>query len=141
MDNPEITKNSAKNVWIPNRNALFINLAACIAEAKNYSHIILGANKEEAKTFKDNSKDFLNAINLSLKNSTQNEVQVIAPLIDMDKDTIVKKGIELNVPFKKIYSCYDNQMKHCGVCESCLRLKRALQLNDRLDLIAELFEE
>ena len=139
LENIEKTKENAKAVWIPNRNALFINLAACIAEAHNYSNIIIGANKEEAKTFKDNSKEFINAINLSLKNSTQNEVQVIAPLINMNKEEIVKKGLELKVPFELIYSCYNSNEKHCGKCESCLRLKRALQLNGRDDIINKIF--
>ena len=134
----EITKDS-KSLIVPNRNALFINIAASIAEAKNFKYIIIGANEEESHNFKDNSKDFINAINLSLKNSTENEVQVLAPLIDSDKKQIVEAGIKENAPFNLIHSCYKNEDKHCGLCESCLRLKRALQLNDREDIIKELF--
>lgn len=139
LDNKIITKKSANAVWIPNRNALFINIAACYAEALSYSNIIIGANKEEARTFKDNSKEFINAINESLNNSTNNNVQVIAPLIDMDKTQIVQEGLKHNVPFELIYSCYSNTQKHCGKCESCLRLKRALELNNRHDIIKKIF--
>ncbi len=140
LNNKIITEQTAKSVWVPNRNALFINIAACIAEAQNYNYIILGANKEEAATFKDNTQEFINAINNSLKNSTNKEIKVIAPLINLTKEEIVKKGIELQVPFKYIHSCYLGGNRNCGKCESCQRLKRALKLNNRNDIILELFQ-
>ena len=139
LNDKNISQKSANAVWIPNRNALFINIAACYAEAENFSHIIIGANNEEAKTFKDNSKEFIDAINISLKNSTINNVQVIAPLIEMDKSEIVKIGLQYNIPFELIFSCYTNTEKHCGKCESCLRLNRALALNNRHDIIKKIF--
>lgn len=137
--NIEEIKESSKSLIVPNRNALFINIAGSIAEAKNYKYIIIGANEEESHNFKDNSKSFIKAINLSLRNSTENEVEVLAPLINYTKQEIVKKGIEVNAPFELIHSCYKGKGKHCGECESCLRLKRALQLNGREDIIKELF--
>ena len=140
LDDKTITKKSAKSVWVPNRNGLFINIAGAIADAQGYTHIIIGANKEEGETFKDNSISFINAINNSLENSTQNNVQIIAPLIGFNKTEIVKKGLELNIPFNKIYSCYKGKNKHCGQCESCSRFKRALQANNKYDIIKEIFE-
>ena len=135
----EDVKKESKSLIVPNRNALFINVAASIAEADNFKYIIIGANEEESHNFKDNSKQFIEAINLSLKNSTENEIQVLAPLIDFDKSKIVEEGIKNNAPFNLMHSCYKNEEKHCGICESCLRLKRALQLNDREDIIRDLF--
>lgn len=139
LDNEEITKQSASSVWVPNRNALFINIAAAIAEANNYSKIILGANIEEGATFKDNTIEFINAVNNTLKYSVNTDIEVIAPLINKNKTEIVEVGIKLNVPFELIFSCYHNSEKHCGLCESCLRLKRALELNNRHDIIKKLF--
>lgn len=139
LDNIETTKKASDSVWIPNRNSLFINIAACFAEAYNYNSIVIGANKEESVTFKDNSMEFINAINLSLKNSVNSSVEVLAPLISMSKSEIVEYGIILDVPFHLIHSCYLNGDKHCGFCESCQRLKRALKLNNRYDIIDKLF--
>jgi len=140
LDNKNITINSMKNVWVPNRNALFINIAAAYADSYKYDYIIIGANKEEATTFSDNSKKFINDINKSLETSTNHYIKVIAPLIDLDKTEIVKKAIKLNAPLKLIYSCYNSSYKHCGKCESCNRLKRAL-LNSNCDnIIKEIFE-
>lgn len=139
LDDYNISSKTARSVWVPNRNGLFLNIAGCYADAFEYNSIIIGANLEEASTFKDNSKEFITSINQSLKNSTNSNVQVIAPLIDKTKLEIVSMAIELNVPFEYIYSCYLNGNKHCGKCESCQRLKRALEQNNRLDLLNKIF--
>lgn len=125
--------------WVPNRNGLFINIAASVAEKYKIDNIIIGINKQEGVDFKDNTKEFLDAVNLELKHSTQNEVRVIAPLIDSSKKEIVKIGLDNNIPFSKIYSCYSGNDKHCGECMSCKFLKNALKENNRQDLINILF--
>lgn len=139
LDNNDKTKASAKSVWVPNRNGLFVNIAASFAEALTYDEIIIGANSEEARTFKDNSADFIKAVNLSLKNSCNKPVTVSAPLINMSKNEIISEAIKLNIPFRLINSCYSGEKNHCGKCESCIRLKRALKFNNRDDIINEIF--
>ncbi len=139
LENTKLTKETAKSVWVPNRNGLFVNIAACYAEALNYNKIIIGANTEEGATFKDNTYAFVNAINNSFKNSVNKDIELIAPFINMNKEEIVKRGIELDFPFNLIHSCYKNFSKHCGQCESCVRLKQALELNGKYDIINKLF--
>lgn len=133
---------SAKNVWVPNRNAVFINIAASFAESFGYKVIITGFNKEEASTFPDNSLEFVNAINKSLMFSTLNKVMVISPTQLMNKEEIVKLGFKLRAPFKYVYSCYLDSFngKMCGRCESCRRLQRAFRKVNSYNLIAEKFE-
>ncbi len=139
LDDKTKTQKSALEVWVPNRNGLFVNIAACYAEALCYNYIVLGANKEEGATFKDNTIDFVNAQNEAIKNSVNTKVEVIAPVINMTKNEIVKTGIDLDIPFELLHSCYLNNDKNCGECESCLRLKRALQNNNRQDIIDKIF--
>lgn len=140
LNNKEYMKKTAKSVWVPNRNGLFVNIAACFADSLKYNLIILGANKEEAATFKDNSADFITSINKTLSESCENEIQLFAPLIDKTKSEIVETAIELNVPLNLIHSCYSSNENHCGKCESCLRLKRALEQNNRTDIIKDIFK-
>ena len=40
LDKKLETLSSAAQVWVPNRNGLFINIAACIAEAMNAQEIV-----------------------------------------------------------------------------------------------------
>ncbi len=140
LDNIAIATDTAKSVWVPNRNGLFVNIGACFAEAYNFDKIVIGANKEEGATFKDNTIQFVNSINCSLKNSVNSEIELIAPLIEMTKEEIVSIAIQKNVPLELIHSCYISEEKHCGFCESCQRLKRALELNKRTDIIEKIFE-
>ncbi len=140
LANKELTEKSCKNVWVPNRNGLFINIAACFADSYHYDYIIIGANKEEAATFSDNSEEFIKNTNLALKKSTLKTVEVIAPLIETDKEEILKRGLDEKAPLELIYSCYNDTLKHCGECESCSRLKKTLIKLEQNELIKKLFE-
>lgn len=124
------SEKSAKAVWVPNRNGLFIELAAGIAEERNIQYLILGFNAEEAATFPDNSIQYLNAINHALEFSTQNQVKVFSPTSALHKTQIVAWAKGNHFPFELLWSCYENLPKMCGRCESCMRLKRALNENE-----------
>lgn len=133
------TNQSAKSVWVPNRNGLFLNIAAAYADSYGYDYIIFGANKDEGATFPDNTEEFRGQISKVFETSTLVKPKVIAPLINYTKDDIVRIAIENNVPLDLIWSCYGSGKYHCGVCESCRHLKQALIANHREDYI--LFEK
>lgn len=126
LDNPE---NSAKSVWVPNRNGLFLNIAASFADSQDYDYILIGANKEEGQTFPDNTQEFIDSINKEFEFSTQKKPKVVAPLINYVKNDIVMLALQHKVPLELVQSCYQGGAKHCGICESCSRLKHALQAN------------
>ena len=67
--------------------------------------------------------------------------KVIAPLINLSKNDIVRIALENNVPLEFLRSCYKGTKKHCGVCESCTHLKKALLNNDAQRYIDILFGE
>lgn len=131
---------SSQNVWVPNRNGLFLNIAASFADGENYDYIIIGANLEEGQTFADNTKEFIERVNQEFEYSTGKHPKVLAPLINSSKNDIVKQAIENSVPLEYIRSCYVGGKKHCGKCESCTRLKNALLYNKDTHYIKELFE-
>ncbi|MBI3535159.1 MAG: 7-cyano-7-deazaguanine synthase QueC [Deltaproteobacteria bacterium] len=130
LDQLDIIKKTAKAVWVPNRNGIFINAAAAVAESLNINQIIVGFNIEEAQSFPDNSVEFLKKITDSLFYSTANHVQVSSYTAELNKTEIVTKLRLLSrpFPFEKIWSCYDGGDKPCGVCESCKRFLRAINL-------------
>lgn len=127
LEKPE---DSAKSVWVPNRNGLFLNIAGSFADSEDYDYILIGANKEEAQTFPDNTAEFINAINKEFEYSTQKKPKVCAPLINYIKNDIVMLALKHNIPLDLTRSCYQGGEKHCGICESCSRLKHALEANN-----------
>lgn len=138
LDNLQVSHSTARAVWIPNRNGVFLNVAASYAEGLEADIIVPGFNREEAATFPDNSLDFVRATRKAFNYSTANQVDVQCYTITMTKPEIVELGKKLNVPFDLIWPCYFSKPKWCGECESCKRTKRALMMG-RLDA-SKLFE-
>ncbi len=124
---------SAKSVWIPGRNLLFLSIASAYAETIGGDvDIITGFNLEEGTTFPDNTQEFIDDfIRVAARGILNAKINVLSPLVGMNKSEIVKLGINLQVPFQYSNSCYNPQgfdveghPIHCGLCESCLRRKR-----------------
>lgn len=116
---------SEENPWVPNRNGLFVNLAATYAENMKADWVVCGFNREEAGNFPDNSLEFVEAANKALYYSTLNQVKVLSFVQDMDKVEIVKKAVEMGVDFRNLWSCYQGGEKPCGQCPSCLQNLKA----------------
>ena len=136
---PEGIQKTSDAVWVPNRNGLFLNIAGCYADSYGYDYILIGANKEEAETFSDNTKEFIDKVNSEFEYSTKVHPKVIAPLINYVKNDIVKMALINNIPLELTMSCYKGGNRHCGECESCTRLKKALEFNNAYDYIEKLF--
>lgn len=133
------TQDSAKAVWVPNRNGLFLNIAASYADTYEFTHILFGANKEEGATFPDNTQEFVDGITESFKYSTLIQTKVVAPLINYNKNDIVNLALKQSIPLEMARSCYRQGEKNCGVCESCKHLKDALEYNNAHEYIERLF--
>lgn len=133
IDDHGISLRTAKSVWVPNRNGIFLNIGAGFAESLGAKYLIPGFNLEEATTFPDNSLEFMKALDHSFSFSTQNKVETFCFTVNLNKTEIVSLGIQLQLPFKELWPCYLSAEKWCGECESCKRFKRALIAN-KLDL-------
>ncbi len=129
------TAGPASTVWVPNRNGVFVNAGAALAESHQAELLVAGFNKEEAASFPDNGPEFVEASNRALFYSTKNHVAVTSFTLDLVKSEIIALGLELNAPFDLIWSCYEAGDLMCGVCESCVRLKRAARQADAAYLI------
>lgn len=126
IDDMDMSSESAKAVWVPNRNGIFLNIAAGFAEGLGAKYIIPGFNLEEAATFPDNSSEFMQAMNTSLSFSTSNAIQVKCYTDQLSKPEIVSRGRDLQVEFDYIWPCYFDGESLCGQCESCQRYFRAV---------------
>ena len=129
LDDYSKSSESASNVWVPARNTVFTSIALSYAESVGAEIIIVGWNGEEGETFLDNSKEYMEEFNRLISVGSHEKIRIEAPCIDLDKEEIVKLGIEIGAPIELSYSCYKGGDKPCGVCESCMRRKRAFQKN------------
>ena len=119
------------DTYVPFRNGLFLSSAASIAISKGCSEIYYGAHADDAagSAYPDCSSDFNNAINEAIYLGSGKQIKVVAPFINATKDQVVKKGLELNVPYKYTWSCYEGSEKPCGKCGTCIDRARAFELN------------
>ena len=125
IDDQAASERSAKAVWVPNRNGVFLSIAAGFAEGLGAKWIVPGFNAEEAATFPDNSVDFIRAANEAFRFSTANGVEARCFTLDLEKPAIYARGLKLKAPLDLVWPCYFGAEQPCGECESCLRFRRA----------------
>jgi len=120
------------NTYVPFRNGIFLSIAAAVAEKENAQALYIGVVAEDSSGYPDCTSDFIqkqeSAINAGTKEKTN--LAIMMPLVSMTKAQIVAHALELNVPLRYTWSCYKNEDKACGVCDSCrLRLRGFAQAN------------
>ncbi len=136
LEDVKMEQDDVNTWWVPCRNGMFVMAALAHAESlfiatgKKYS-IVMGIKKEGQVSFKDSRPEFIVAMNEAAKHCTSDDFEVLAPLMELDKDEIVRLAMELSVPLELTYSCYvgkdfrDGAPVHCGVCSACRQRQAA----------------
>lgn len=127
LDDLDKSSKTASNVWVPARNTVFTSIALSYAESIGAEIIIVGWNGEEGETFPDNSKEYMDEFNELISVGSPDKIRIEAPAINLNKEEIVELGVEVGAPMNLSYSCYKGGDEPCGVCESCMRRKRAFK--------------
>jgi 7-cyano-7-deazaguanine synthase len=112
--------------YVPFRNAHLLSAAASWAEVLGAKAIFVGAVWEDSSGYPDCRPVFYEAFEEAIRQGTRPEtdIRIVTPVIALTKAQIVRRGVDLAVPFEKTWSCYQSQERACGACESCvLRLK------------------
>lgn len=121
-------KETIKQLVVPNRNMIFLSIAAGYAESINAECVAYAAHHNDAAVYPDCRPEFVMSVGETIQLGTGSHVALLAPFIHFTKAEIVKLGKGLNVPFKKTWSCYQGGELHCGVCPTCDDRKKAFQL-------------
>jgi 7-cyano-7-deazaguanine synthase len=111
--------------YVPFRNGIFLSIATAIAEKHKAEALFIGVVQEDSSGYPDCTDIFIYKMQSAMNQGTKKEtkLEIITPLVHMSKAQIVTKALELNVPLEHTWSCYANEDKACGVCDSCrLRL-------------------
>ncbi len=135
----QLTKTNGKPVstYVPFRNGLFLSAAASIAIANDCEVIYYGAHADDAagNAYPDTSIKFNQAMSEAIYLGSGEKVKIVAPFINKNKADVVKRGLELKVPFELTWSCYEGDGIACGTCGTCLDRKKAFSLNGIVDPI------
>lgn len=112
--------------YVPARNTVFLSLALGWAEVLHSQHIFLGVNAVDYSGYPDCRPEYIQSFeqlaNLATKAGVEgNKMHIHAPLIEMTKADIIRKGNALGVNYALTVSCYDadQQGRACGQCDSC----------------------
>lgn len=132
----QILANSEGRVetYVPFRNGLLLSIATAYADSlfpNEEVAVIYGAHADDAvgNAYADCSQDFVDAMSKAINIGTYKKIFVESPLINMNKTQVVKKGLELKVPYELTWSCYEGGEKQCGECGTCIDRRNAFEAN------------
>lgn len=128
---PQAGGKSPPVTYVPARNLIFLSFAASWAESIEARDVFIGVNSLDYSGYPDCRPKFIDAFtacaNLGTRAADQGwEYDIHAPLQNMTKADIVRKGLDFGVDFSLTTSCYDPKPdgRPCGRCDSCsLRAK------------------
>ena len=121
-------KNQIPNTYVPFRNTHLLAIGVSYAEVMDAEAVFIGAVESDSSNYPDCRKEYIDAFNKLVKTGSKSgRIRIIAPVINMDKKEIVKKGAELRAPFHLSWSCYVDNVIACGECQSCYLRKKAFK--------------
>lgn len=117
--------------YVPARNTIMLSLALAWAEVLEARDIFVGVNAVDYSGYPDCRPEYIRAFeamaNLATKAAVEGHPLALhAPLIELTKADIIRRGTALGVDYAMTVSCYqaDREGRACGACDSC-RLRRA----------------
>lgn len=124
--------------YVPARNTVLLSVALGLAEVVGAADLVIGANALDYSGYPDCRGPYLEAFErlagLATAAGTEHGVtfRVRAPLLEMSKADIVRRGLELGVSLGATMSCYDPVERdgawlHCGGCDSCALRRRGFR--------------
>ena len=119
--------------YVPARNTIFLALALGYAEARDAKEIWIGVNALDYSGYPDCRPDFIAAFQEVIWKGTRSGVEhreprLVAPLQELNKADIIRRGIALGVDYSITHSCYDPVGgRACGHCDSCLLRRRGFE--------------
>jgi 7-cyano-7-deazaguanine synthase len=127
--------------YVPARNTIFLSFALAWAEVLGASDIFIGVNALDYSGYPDCRPEFIRAFeqmaNLATKAGVEGRqnLTIHAPLMQMTKAQIIRRGVELGVDYSLTSSCYDpwGDGKPCGRCDSCFLRRKGFSENGMVD--------
>jgi 7-cyano-7-deazaguanine synthase len=121
--------------YVPARNTVLLSLLLGLAEVVEADQLFIGANAVDYSGYPDCRPAFLEAFeklaSLATVAGAEHGVRfrVRAPLLDLSKADIIRRGLALGVDYGLTWSCYDPTPDGlaCGHCDSCILRVRGFE--------------
>lgn len=117
--------------YVPARNTVFLALALAWAESLGAHDIFVGVNAVDYSGYPDCRPEYVRAFERLAQLATKAGIEgrpfhVHAPLVELSKGEIIRRGLSLGLDYGLTLSCYDPEPdgRPCGRCDACtLRAK------------------
>ncbi|MEJ7577213.1 MAG: 7-cyano-7-deazaguanine synthase QueC [Pyrinomonadaceae bacterium] len=122
----DLNNRSVPTSYVPFRNAHLLATAVSWAEVLKAGSIYIGAVAEDSSGYPDCRPEFYEAFQKAINTGTRPEtaIEIRTPVIALRKSEIVRRGLALHAPLELTWSCYAEEKRACGRCDSCaLRLR------------------
>lgn len=114
-----------KQTVVPNRNMVFLSLAASYALSVKAEGVAYAAHSGDHHIYPDCRPEFIQKVSEVLRVCDWHSVGLLTPYAQFSKGEILKRGIELGVPFEETWSCYQGGAEPCGLCGTCVERAEA----------------
>jgi 7-cyano-7-deazaguanine synthase len=118
--------------YVPARNTVLLSVALGYAEVLGAADLFVGVNAVDYSGYPDCRPEYLKAFeqlaNLATKAGVEGTLRfkVHAPLVQLTKAEIIRRGTSLGVDYGLTHTCYDPDLegRACRRCDACqIRLK------------------
>jgi 7-cyano-7-deazaguanine synthase len=117
-----------KTTVVPNRNMILLAVAAGWAMAVKADAVAYAVHSGDHAIYPDCRPAFADAVAHAIELADWHKVELLRPFISLTKADIVRRGVELRVPFADTWSCYKGGERHCGRCGTCIERREAFCL-------------
>jgi 7-cyano-7-deazaguanine synthase len=126
--------------YLPNRNMIFLSIAAAYAETRNVEYVITGLQCHDEYSYWDTTARFVNKINEVTAENRKIKIKFIAPFVELSKKDEIEILQELDGNTDLLMhtlTCYDpDENGHsCGTCGSCSERINGFLKNGLIDPI------
>ena len=121
--------------WLPFSFTLLLWHGCMFARKNNFQFLYYGTSRDD--NHREKGMEYLKYLQqlidtIQPKYDTDgfmiaDRLQIEAPLLLLTLPRILFLGTEFNIPWNLTWSCENAGSRHCGICDQCLRRKKAFQ--------------
>lgn len=119
--------------YVPNRNMIFLSLAAAFAESQGVGEVYYGAQRHDVYGYWDTTPQFLASLNNTFALNRKTPLEIKAPFVTHSKTDLLRVGLAMGIDYGTTWSCYEGGEVACSRCPTCAERLKAFADLDMID--------